>query len=293
MEENETTEVAVIEHGSLVERDPTVAFANNEKIVRYMSEKCTGPQFISNIQGRMYPKVEWWTTVGMSLGLFPIITEVERIDIEGGGYKYEAWCEVRRNGQTLTRGKGMCSTEERAWGARDEYAVSSMAQTRATGKAYRIGLSALAVMAGLEPTPADEIPPQGFSNSAPTDYGTCPEHGVAYFQSGKMRSPAHKYLVNGETKFCNKPADAPVSPPGRTPPDWMTEDYHAAADAFKVLFTDPDQRLQYVIDTIGRKIEHPSDVTAEEWKKVRQSAEGDLASMGDGAPGEDVEDLTF
>lgn len=139
---------------------------------------------------------------------------------------------------------------------------------------------------------------QGSVDRAPQDKGhgycTIPGHNNAPFtQTDKQKAagfaPSHK---QGET-WCQKPADAPVSPPERKQPDWMTEDYHAAADAFKVLFTDPDQRMQYVIDTIGRKIEHPSDVTAAEWKKVRQSAEGDLASMGDGTPGEDVEDLTF
>jgi len=40
-----------------------------------------------------------------------------------------------------------------------------MAITRATAKAYRIGLSFLATFAGLEPTPAEEITQNDFENS--------------------------------------------------------------------------------------------------------------------------------
>lgn len=123
-----------------------------------MVEKCSGPQYIANIQGKKYPKVEWWTTVGASLGLFPREVEVKRI-----GDKpvcYEAHVEVveHRTGKVVTRASAICSGSERRWGKADDYAVRSMAVTRATGKAYRLGLSFIAVMAELEPTPAEEMP---------------------------------------------------------------------------------------------------------------------------------------
>ncbi|MDP7475517.1 MAG: hypothetical protein QF859_06100, partial [Candidatus Marinimicrobia bacterium] len=50
---------------------------------------------------------------------------------------------------------------EDQWKDAPEYSIKSMAITRATGKAYRIPLSFLAVMAGLAPTNAEEIPVEG------------------------------------------------------------------------------------------------------------------------------------
>ncbi|GAG97072.1 unnamed protein product, partial [marine sediment metagenome] len=43
------------------------------------------------------------------------------------------------------------------WGGRNEYARKSMAITRATGKAYRLGFSWIMTLAGYEATPAEEI----------------------------------------------------------------------------------------------------------------------------------------
>lgn len=279
---NEPTEIAVVEHdgGGLVQHDPTAALLNTEKLVQYMADKCNDERFISIIQGRKYPRVEWWTTVGLALGLQPVEVSSKKIEFDGG-YMYEAIVEVRRNNQVITRASAICSTQESAWGKRDEYAVKSMAGTRATGKAYRIGLSALAVLAGLEPTPADEIPPQGFGN-APADkgHGICPIHNVPFNQSDAQRNagfaPSHKQ-GNG---WCNKDdvMDAIADAQPQEQPSPIAE----ARDVLTQLYDDPDQRMKYVADVVGRDIHLPADVTEEEWIKVKQSATEDLMSMMEG-----------
>ncbi len=198
----------------LTQVDPIAMLEQGQSIVKWMSAKCTGPEFIANIQGRRYPKVEWWTTVGMALQLFPVEVESKRFNFEGG-YQYEAIVEVRRNGNLITRASAICSTDEKAWGNRDEYMVKSMATTRAVGKSYRVGLSSLAVMAGLEPTPADEVPPAGFPDreqryTAPDQgYGVCPTHKLAWFQKGRMMSPAHP--VPGSPAWCNRDTEPPAT----------------------------------------------------------------------------------
>lgn len=129
-----------------------------QALVRKMAALCRGPSFVAEIQGRRYPTVAWWTTVGAALGLFPVEVSCERLDRDGE-VAYLAVVEVRdRSGRTVTRASAMCSSAERHWRKRDEYAIRSMAITRATGKAYRLGLAFLAVLAGLEPTPAEEMP---------------------------------------------------------------------------------------------------------------------------------------
>lgn len=153
------TELVPVETGSfdLARTDGVAALKHAEAMIQYLAQKCKGPQFISMIQGRKYPRVEWWTTVGAGLGLFPQEESCVKLDREGE-ITYEAMVGVYRGEQRVSRGSALCSNKEKTWKSRDEYAVRSMALTRATGKAYRMAFSFLAVMAGLEPTPAEEMP---------------------------------------------------------------------------------------------------------------------------------------
>ena len=118
----------------------------------------------SNIQGKQFVNVEGWQFAGASLGLMPIITET--IDLTRRGtepgqveIKYMAKCEVRNitSGQLVATGVALCSNFERSKKGFDEYAILSMAQTRAIGKAYRNLLAWLMKAAGFEATPAEEM----------------------------------------------------------------------------------------------------------------------------------------
>lgn len=48
--------------------------------------------------------------------------------------------------------------DERTWKDRDDYALRSMAQTRATSKALRGPLGFIVTLAGFEATPSEEMP---------------------------------------------------------------------------------------------------------------------------------------
>jgi len=165
METHESVVPAVYPNGqvegnngtALFSNDPEQAFLEAQRIVNVVAQRCTGPGYLVNIRGKQYPKIEWWTTVSASLGLFPRTVYAKRLDRDDE-VAYEARVEVHRNGVVIASGEAMCSNREQRWQQADEYAVKSMAITRASGKAYRIPLSFLAVMAGLEATPAEEIP---------------------------------------------------------------------------------------------------------------------------------------
>jgi len=141
----------------LFSRSPKKALSQMQELVQVMSSKCQGKEFIAIINGKQYPKVEWWTTIAATLGLFPIVIYSRRLDREGE-LAYEARVEVRYGDRVVGAGEAMCSNKESRWSSADEYAIRSMSITRATGKCYRLPLSFLAVMAGLNPTPAEEIP---------------------------------------------------------------------------------------------------------------------------------------
>ena len=112
----------------------------------------------SNIQGKQFVNVEGWQFAGASLGLMPIITSTQDLSNETA-IKYMATCEVRNitTGQLVATGVALCSNAEKTKRYFDEYAILSMAQTRAIGKAYRNLLAWLMKAAGFEATPAEEM----------------------------------------------------------------------------------------------------------------------------------------
>jgi hypothetical protein len=109
---------------------------------------------VSNIQGREHVRVEGWTTLGSMLGVVPVVTWT-RPTTDG----WEARVEARTlDGRVVGAAEAMCSKSERTWSKRDDYALRSMAQTRATSKALRGPLGFVVTLAGYEATPAEEMP---------------------------------------------------------------------------------------------------------------------------------------
>jgi hypothetical protein len=99
-------------------------------------------------------KVEGWTLLGSMLGVFPVIVWTHKL--ENG---WEARVEARtRGGEVVGAAESMCDRNEARWKDADEYAIRSMAQTRATSKALRAPLGFVMKLAGYDPTPAEEMP---------------------------------------------------------------------------------------------------------------------------------------
>ena len=118
----------------------------------------TERKLTANIQGKNYPLVEAWQFAGSQLGLIPVVREVKNLSTDSE-LKYEAMVEVIRltDSVVLSRGYAVCSNKENSKRRFDEYAIASMAQTRATGKAFRNLLAWLMKAAGFAATPAEEM----------------------------------------------------------------------------------------------------------------------------------------
>ena len=125
-----------------------------------------GGKFVQDVHGLPYPKVEWWNQLGAFVGVKPVVEYDKRLDSSSarhsrdGEITYEAGIQLRSiDGRNILHGRGisMCSSQEKMWSNTDEFAVRSMAQTRATGKAYRLGYSNVALACGIEATPAEEM----------------------------------------------------------------------------------------------------------------------------------------
>jgi len=107
------------------------------------------------IVGKNYVMVEGWQFAGGMMGLFPRVVKVENI----GTMKWMAQVEIvnSKTKEVLSSGFAICSKEENKKASFDEYAILSMAQTRAIGKAYRNLIGWVMKLAGYESTPAEEI----------------------------------------------------------------------------------------------------------------------------------------
>jgi len=115
------------------------------------------------IGGRKYVRVEGWQAIATAHGCVASARDVERI--EGG---WRAIGEVRRmdNGNVIATAEGFLGEDEPVWAKRPEYAKRAMCQTRAISRACRSAFAHVVVLigGGLETTPAEEVPSEGFAD---------------------------------------------------------------------------------------------------------------------------------
>ncbi|RDV15890.1 hypothetical protein DXT99_07835 [Pontibacter diazotrophicus] len=120
-----------------------------------------------NIQGKEYVNVEGWQYAGSRLGILPVVEHVVNISTDDE-IKYQAKVNLLdlRSQQVVGAGFAICSNREQGKKYYQEFAIASMAQTRAIGKAYRNILAWIIRAAGYEPTPAEEMDYSGNDQAA-------------------------------------------------------------------------------------------------------------------------------
>jgi hypothetical protein len=126
-------------------------------LAKVLKSHVVAHKLFTNIRGKNYAHVEGWQFAGGMLGLIPLITQTNRI--EGSEIKWTAACDIinMKTGAVMGRGFALCSNKESTKKSFDEYAVLSMAQTRAIGKAYRNLLGWVMKLAQFEATPSEEM----------------------------------------------------------------------------------------------------------------------------------------
>ena len=113
-----------------------------------------------------YVTVEGWEVLGTFLGIVPVTTIIKEVKSkQDRTVGYVARATLYQNpviendeivgGTVIARAEAQA---DRSGFQKDLFAIASMAQTRALGKAYRMGLSWIMKMAGFEGTPAEEMP---------------------------------------------------------------------------------------------------------------------------------------
>lgn len=156
--------VAVIqpERGLAVAESPKAMIALASELADALKDIVERQKLYAVIQGKKYPQVEAWMTIGR-------MDNVVAREVPGGVLRmedgsYEGTVELIRlsDGMVIGRASALCGTpDDKPWATRSEPARRSMAVTRATSRAFRQQYSWIMALAGYEPTPADEMPPQG------------------------------------------------------------------------------------------------------------------------------------
>ncbi|RDC62257.1 hypothetical protein AHMF7616_00848 [Adhaeribacter pallidiroseus] len=160
--ENKLVKKSRIESYDIAKSDETMHLAID--LAKFIKEN----KLYQNIQGKEYVNVEGWQYAGSRLGILPVVEHVINVSTDTE-LKYQAKVNLLnlRTEQVVGAGFAICSNKEQGKKYYQEFAIASMAQTRAIGKAYRNILAWIIRAAGYEPTPAEEMDYSGNNQEAP------------------------------------------------------------------------------------------------------------------------------
>lgn len=160
-----------IESYDIAKSDETMHLAID--LAKFIKEN----KLYQNIQGKEYVNVEGWQYAGSRLGILPVVEHVINVSTDTE-LKYQAKVNLLnlRTDQVVGAGFAICSNKEQGKKYYQEFAIASMAQTRAIGKAYRNILAWIIRAAGYEPTPAEEM---DYSGNTPEVKAEQPVKAVA------------------------------------------------------------------------------------------------------------------
>ena len=160
--------------GEIVVAQPTTLFATDDplkvvssalRVADVLGDVLKQRRLTITIGGgrRQHVLVEGWTLLGSMLGVF---AEIEWTRELPNGFEARALAHTL-SGARVGSAEAQCTRSESLWRLRDDYALRSMAQTRAVAKALRLPLGFVVELAGYSATPAEELTAPAPRESAP------------------------------------------------------------------------------------------------------------------------------
>jgi hypothetical protein len=161
--------------------DPVEVIQQATRLADAYKDVVKSKGLIANIRGREHPQVEAWQLLGSMLGVHPVPVgepralpwpnpapeSLKTFHDRGLEFGFVAAYTATKNGETVGGGQSRCTRTENTWKDRDDFALASMAQTRAISKALSGPLRFVMTLAGYEATPADEMPRDEPTSNAP------------------------------------------------------------------------------------------------------------------------------
>ncbi len=154
-----------VELGTLRADAPDEMMAKAAAIAAPLKKMIEAQDLYTVIGKKRHVHVEGWTALAALLNITPQEEIVERHE-DGAGYTAAVVLRRLSDGMVVGRASAECTRAEKTWKDRDDYALRSMALTRATGKACRLAFSWIMVLGGYSPTPAEEVPRDGQRDTA-------------------------------------------------------------------------------------------------------------------------------
>lgn len=174
------------------------------------------------IGDKKYLQVEAWETIGAFNRAHSQTAAVTPILKEGEVIGYQAHVELWKDGEKVGGAIMPCYFTEPACRGKEGDAkhksCMSAAQTFATSKAYRMNFAYVAILAGYQPMPAEEVTPDMAVKERRTvdkSEHFCEIHGVNFFKRGKMTAFAHPIGDTG--KWCQEKASPKEAGDSKSP----------------------------------------------------------------------------
>ncbi len=173
----ETQSLAIVDSEQLaLQREPKLILSEAKKAADALQEIIRGKKKPVIFNGEQYIEFEDWQVLGKFYGLFAKVVDTQPVDFNGvSGFKAKSVIVDVRTGLEVSSAEAMCLNDEENWGTRPKFKwvdgkrtqdgtvtvptfqLLSMAQTRASAKAFRNVLAWVVVLAGYRPTPAEEM----------------------------------------------------------------------------------------------------------------------------------------
>jgi hypothetical protein len=143
--------------GLILEGDPEAQLEYAKRASKALMRQIEDKPRKLIINEKRYLFFEDWQTLGSFFGGTVATEWVKPIERNGEIAGYEARAIVLARGQTISAAEASCLREEKNWAKKEEFALKSMAQTRAGGKALRNAFGWVAELGGYSTTPAEEM----------------------------------------------------------------------------------------------------------------------------------------
>jgi hypothetical protein len=180
--------------GMLTPAEVVEGATTQAKLLMDIVEKTKCYQQIAN---KKYLQVEAWETIGAFNRTHSETNSVAPIVKDGETIGYQAHVQLWKDGSIVGGAMMPCYFSENCCKGKEgdakHKACMSAAQTFATSKAYRMNFSYVAILAGYQPMPAEEITEDmaPIGNTKGDTEHWCTDHQTNFFMRGKMKSYAH------------------------------------------------------------------------------------------------------
>src|SRR5216684_4145490 len=145
-----------------VQYPPDVVLAEATKAAKALADVIETKPNKCIIRGKTYLQYEDWQTLGRFYGVTAKSRSTSYVEFGEGydqvrGFEATADALLVSTNQVISSAEAMCLDDEEKWESSPFFQLRSMAQTRACAKALRNVLAWVVVLAGYNPTPAEEM----------------------------------------------------------------------------------------------------------------------------------------